>query len=175
MWVRGAGRAPLVPSRLAAGIPSTQLCRGLCRQPGRAAGGTRAPAPGTASESPPSCCIRASVQPSATREWAGSGPGLPAPGSSGAQGCNAWQRDAPHAWARTSSQSICPSAASAISKAGGHWHHPTFRSSICDSTPKLVCWGRSSPCKPSPQESCSGQARSWRGPCHQCHTEPGWL
>ena len=171
----GAGRAPLVPSRLAAGIPSAQLCRGLCRQPGRVAGGTRAPAPGRVSRSLPGCCIGATVQPGAPQEWAGSGPGLPVPGGSGARGCNAWQRDAPHARARTPPQHICPSAASDISKAGGHWHHPAFRSSICDSTPKLVCQGMSSPCKPSPQESCTSPTRSQRGLCCQCHTEPGWL
>lgn len=109
------------------------------------------------------------------QERAGSGPGLCAPGGSGAWGYNAWQRDAPCTWARTPSQRICPSTASDISKAGGHWHHPAFRSSICDSTPRLVCQGRSSPCKPLLQESCIGQARNQRRLCRGCHMEPGWL
>lgn len=62
-----------------------------------------------------------------------------------------------------------------IIKAGGHWHHPAFQSSVCDSMPKLVCQRRTSPCKPLPQQSCTCQARSWRELCSPCHMEPGWL
>lgn len=67
-WVYGAGRAPLVPSMLAVGIPSTQLCYGLHHQPGRAVGGTQAPALSRASRSLPGCSIRASMLPSAPRK-----------------------------------------------------------------------------------------------------------
>lgn len=162
-WVCGAGRALLLPSRITAGIPITQLCRGLHHQLRRVVGDTRDPAPSRVSR--PGGSFGVSMQPSAPQEWAGPSPGLPAPGGSGGQGCNAWQGDALHAQVRTPSQCICLSMASDISKAGGHQHHPAFRSSICDSTPKLVCQGRTSPCKTLPQESCTGQARSWRWLC----------
>lgn len=62
-----------------------------------------------------------------------------------------------------------------IIKAGGHWHHPAFQISVCDSMPKLVCQRRTSPCKPLPQQSCTCQARNWRELCSPCHMEPGWL
>lgn len=60
-------------------------------------------------------------------------------------------------------------------KAWGHWYHPAFRISICDSMPKLMCRRRTFPCKPLPQKSCTGQERSWRELCCPCHMEPGCL
>lgn len=68
-----------------------------------------------------------------------------------------------YTWAKTSLQHICSSTASDISKAEGLGHHPAFRSSICDSTTKLLRRQRSNPTSTLHHEFCTSQARRQSG------------
>lgn len=127
----------------------------------------------------PGCHSQAPSLGTAGQKQAGSRPGFPASGRSGAWGCNARQRGAPCTWARTSSQHSCPSTASDISKA---WDIGTILLSGAASvtalpnscaregplpashrprSPEQVKPGARGSCAPSATQSCDMEARGW--------------